>query len=60
MNLLSAVRSVLNRLLVRPARPGNEPGGDFAGVTAPHGPRPRQGGAHAPLPEVEEELSLRR
>lgn len=56
MNLLSAVRSLLSRLFARPTRPDDQQGDNLAAVTAPHSPRPRQGGAHAPLPKVEEVL----
>ncbi|WP_185974699.1 hypothetical protein [Deinococcus detaillensis] len=56
MNLLSAVRSLLIRLFARPTRPDDQQGDHLAAVTAPHGPRPRKGGAHAPLPKVDEEV----
>ena len=45
------------RIAAQRSGPDDENTDGLVGVTAPHGPRPRKGGAHAPLPQVESEES---
>ncbi|WP_420594520.1 hypothetical protein [Deinococcus sp.] len=45
------------RIAVQRPGPDDDNTDGLVGVTAPHGPRPRKGGAHAPLPQVAREES---